>query len=424
MSGMKNKITVIGAGPSGMMAAISASRAGADVTLIEKNKKLGRKLLLTGNGRCNFTNTSAGETFYEKFGKNGRFLKDAFSVLSPSDLIRFFKTRDMASKTEEDGRVFPCTNRASDILEILEKEMDLLNVTIFRNTPCRKLTFQKNRTIRLRIQDAGDLQCDAAIICTGGLSYPYTGSSGDGFALARSIGHTITPLRPGLVPVIVKEKLPEFLAGLSLKKIAIRISSENRSLKTGIGDVIFTSKGLSGPLILSSSGKISDLLEKGEKISIGLDLFPLAPRDELSFIISRLIENAPSKSIKNCLKDLAQKRLLETILPWVIRDPDKKANQVTKKERSELASIFKNINLTVTDTMPIKDAMVTIGGVNIKEIDPKTMSSKIIPGVYFAGEIMDLAGDTGGFNLQAAFSTGYLAGLNAAKKKTEDVITN
>ena len=414
---MKNEnIVVIGGGPAGMMSSITASRSGSRVTLVEKNHILGKKLLLTGNGRCNFTNTADIETFLAKFGKNGRFLRNAYAAFPSSRLVKFFEDRGLSCKVEEKGRMFPLKDKSAEVVDVLEKEMKIAGVTVLRDSSCVGLGIKNGRIDNIKLSGSKTLSCKAVILSTGGVSFPTTGSSGDGFKFSRQLGHSIIPPRPGLVPVTIKENYPGLLTGLSLSDISIKIFSGPRSVKTGQGDIIFTSHGLSGPLILSNSGLITGLLQNDKKVSIGLDMFPETSRENIDSLLSDLIRTGGSKNIKNCLKDLVQKRLLDLFLSLALPDPDKRSNQVTRKERSLLTSLCKDLRFTITGTHPIKDAMVTIGGICLKEVDPKTMASVMISGLYFAGEILDVAGDTGGFNLQAAFSTGYLAGMSAGEK--------
>lgn len=396
-----------------MMASIAASRDGRAVTLIEKNHTFGKKLLLTGNGRCNFTNTADMGTFLSKFGKNGKFLRDAINAFSSQDLIAFFEDRGLKCKEEDVGRVFPSNGNSSSVLELLEEEINRLNIKVLKNTSSAALRHENKQISGVEISGGEVIQSGNVILCTGGLSYPETGSSGDGFGFAGSLGHRIVPLRPALVPLIVEEKYPEFLAGLSLSGVAIKIFSGTRTKRTAKGDIIFTHNGLSGPLVLSISDLISGLLRKKGKISIALDLFPDMSSEEIRSFISERMKLSPGAGMKVCFKGIFPRRLSDLLLSQALSSPDKVSNQVTRPELACLASLCKDLRFTVAGTCPIAEAMVTAGGVCLKEVDPKTMSSKIISGLYFAGEILDIAGDTGGFNLQAAFSTGYLAGKSA-----------
>jgi predicted flavoprotein YhiN len=447
-----DSVVVIGGGPAGMMASIAASRSGRTVTLIEKNHTFGKKLLLTGNGRCNFTNNADTTTFLSKFGKNGKFLRDAINAFSSQDLISFFEARGLTCKEEPGERVFPSNGNSSLVLEILEKEISRLNIKVLKNTSIAALRHENKQISGVELAGGKVVQTGHVILCTGGLSYPATGSSGDGFGFASSLGHNIVPLRPALVPLIVEEKYPESLAGLSLSGVSIKIFSgastlcndllpivmpakagihkmdsrlhgndkpqtfttkRTRGKKTAKGDIIFTHNGFSGPLILSISDVISGLLRKNGKTSIALDLFPDMSFDEIRFLVTERMKPSPGGSMKACLKGVFPRRFLDLLLSEILDDPDKVSGQVTREELARLVSLCKDLRFTVTGTSPIEDAMVTAGGVSLKEVDPKTMSSKIISGLYFAGEILDIAGDTGGFNLQAAFSTGYLAGKSA-----------
>ncbi|HPN73113.1 MAG TPA: NAD(P)/FAD-dependent oxidoreductase [Candidatus Omnitrophota bacterium] len=411
----KTDIAVIGAGPAGLMAAISASVRGANVCLLEKNPALGRKLLLTGNGRCNFTNTAPLESFISKFGRNGKFLRDAYNCFPPSVLMGFFEKRGLACRVEGGGRVFPSTERSSDILAVLERETVNLNVKTLVKEPVSDLVVKSGSISGVKLSGGGTLSCRAVILATGGVSYPSTGSTGDGFRMARQTGHSFLPPKAGLVPIVVKENHPSRLKGVSLCGVAVTVISGGKKIKKEKGDVIFTAKGLSGPAVLSASGSIADELSGGKEVFLELDLFPDSRLEEISDIIASYSKTSPSRRLKNCFNDSIPKRLAEFLVSLSLSDGEKTCNQITRSEKFELARLFKALRFTVTSTCPIDEAMVTVGGISLGEIDPKTMSSRIVEGLYFAGEIIDVDGDTGGFNLQAAFSTGYLAGISSAE---------
>jgi predicted Rossmann fold flavoprotein len=411
---MKNgNIVIIGAGPAGMMAAIAAASGGCRVILVEKNTSCGKKLLLTGNGRCNFTNSGDLERFLSAYGKNGPFLRDAFKLLFNNDLIKFFEARGVKIKTEENGRVFPSDDKASSVLKTLEDELTVRGVTVIKGSPLAEICAEPGRVSAVKLGNGRSLTCRAVILATGGTSYPSTGSTGEGHKMAKVLGHTVVPLRPGLVSLSVKEKYPSALTGLSLSGIGASISSGKRKFSPVKGDIIFTARGLSGPLIFSLSGVASDLISKGKPVLLSLDLFPDMSKDEVLGVISRVIDDNPSRTGKKCLRPFFPERLADLLIEISGIDKLKPANQITQKERSSISLLCKEFKLTVNGTSGMKEAMVTRGGISLKEIDPKTMASRIVRGLYFAGEIMDIDGDTGGFNLQAAFSTGYLAGSSA-----------
>jgi predicted Rossmann fold flavoprotein len=410
----RSDVIIAGAGPAGMMAAIAAAGLTDSVILVEKNTSPGKKLLLTGNGRCNFTNSRGEDTFFSMYGRNGRFLKDAFKNMSPMDLTGFFESRGLKCEADEEGRVFPSDNKASSVLALLESELASRGVDIIKGSPLMEISSGSGRVSGVKLGNGRMLACRALVIATGGVSYPSTGSTGEGLKIARSLGHTVTPLRPGLVPLKTGGAQIRALTGLSLSGVAIKVLSKPRKLLYKKGDLIFTHDGLSGPLILSASGDISDLIEKNEPVRVAIDLFPDIPEKEVVPMLSRAIERSPSRTARNCLTGVLPRRMADLFLTICGVNGDKPANQLTQKERSGIAALCGSFELPITGTYPIEKAMVTRGGVSLKEIDPRTMASKILSGLYFAGEIIDIDGETGGFNLQAAFSSGHLAGINAS----------
>jgi predicted Rossmann fold flavoprotein len=409
-----DKVAVIGGGASGMMASIAASRNGGSVVLIEKNHTFGKKLLMTGNRRCNFTNEAGVEDFLARFGKNGKFLRNAYNSLPPDELIAFFGSRGLEYIVEDGGRVFPKEGNSSDVLELLEKEIVRQGIKTLKNTSLESLDRANEQGFRLGLSGGRVLIAGRVVLCTGGVSYPATGSSGDGFLFSGRLGHTVVTLRPALVPIKVKERFPRLLAGLSLSGVSVTIFSGARKVRKEKGDMIFTHSGLSGPVILTSSETVSGLLDRTEKLSVGLDLFPDMSREEIYLAVSARVKSSPGKSLKKCLKGFVTRRLLDFLLSEAIPGADKASDQVTREECVRIGDLCKDLRFTVAGTASMEKAMVTAGGICLKEIDPRTMSSRIVPGLYFAGEMLDVAGDTGGFNLQAAFSTGHLAGTSAA----------
>ena len=411
---MQKRIAVVGAGPAGMMAAIRSSQLGQDVILIEKNPLAGRKLLLSGKGRCNLTNTCDSDSFLKRFSKNGEFLRDAFKKFSNLDLMRFFETRSLELKIERQLRVFPVSNRADSVLEILKKELHKNKVKVLYKTAAKDIFTQGNKVKGLLLSDGKAMPTDKLIFATGGASYSFTGSTGDGIRLAQKLGHRIVSLRPGLVPLKVKQQYPRLLEGLALKNISLRFCDGKKEIFSGIGELLFTTSGISGPLVLSLSGQIGDWLKENKNVYAEIDLKPALSKEQLNARLLREFSLNSKKTIKNMFKTLLPKRLIEVFMDIAKIMPDKKVSQISRAERQRIVALLKGLRLDIAELMPIEEAMITRGGVSLKDINPKTMESRIIKGLYFAGEMIDVDADTGGFNLQAAFSTGYLAGDSAA----------
>lgn len=397
-----------------MMAAIRAGELCGGVTLIEKNPILGKKLLLSGKGRCNLTNACDLDSFIKRFSRNGQFLRDAFNKFFNLDLMRFFAQRDLKLKTERQLRVFPQTNRSDSIVEVLKKELYKNKVKIIYRAIMKDIFMQENKIKGLLLGDGKIIPADRLILATGGVSFGFTGSTGEGLDIAEKLGHRIVPFRPGLVPLETRQHYPKFLEGLVLKNIRLRFSDSKRQIDSGIGELLFTSFGISGPLVLSLSGQIVDWLQNSNTIYVEIDLKPALTREQLRARLLREFKLNPKKAIKNTLKTLLPKRLVDVFIDIAKILPDKKVSQITQKERESLVSLFKAMRLDITKPRPMDEAMITRGGVSLKDINPRTMESRLIKGLYFAGEIIDIDADTGGFNLQAAFSTGYLAGESAA----------
>ncbi len=403
---------VIGGGPAGMMAAGRASEQGTRVFLIEKNKTLGQKLLITGKGRCNFTNVDYDiKAFAEKFGKNGKFLYAALHKFDFEDIKRFFKKQGVNNKIERGGRVFPKSDQASDILAALQRYLEIKGVQIKTNMQVRKFVLAGNKINKIILANGEELRADKYIICTGGKSYPGTGSSGDGYKWLAEMGHTIVPPRPALVPIIVKEKWTKELEGLSLKNVDISIYQNGKKADSRFGEAIFTSNGLSGPIILDMSKKIGEVLEKGE-VELRIDFKPALSFDVLDKRVQRDFQESSNKIFKNSLDDLLPKKIIPVMLTLSGINPLKQINSVTKEERKKLLHLLKEFKLNIASTDGFDNAIITTGGVSLREVDPQTMQSKIIENLYLAGEILDLDGPTGGFNLQECWSTGFVAGSN------------
>jgi len=408
------RIVVVGAGPAGMMAAIRAGELRQDITLVEKNPILGKKLLLSGKGRCNLTNACDLDSFLERFPGNSQFLRDAFKKFFNLDLMRFFEQRGLKLKTERQLRVFPQTNRADSIVGVLKKELVKNKVKIIYRAVMKDIFLQDNRIKGLLLADARIIPADRLILATGGVSYGFTGSTGQGHKLARKLGHRIIPLRPGLVPLETRQQYPRLLEGLTLKNIRIKFSDGKKEIVSAIGELLFTHFGISGPLVLSLSGEITDWLKENKYVYAEIDLKPALSKEQLRSRLLREFKLNSKKTIKNTLKSFLPKRLVDVFLNMAGIIADKKVSQITQKEREGLILLFKAMRLDILRSRSIDEAMITRGGVSLKDINPRTMESRIIRGLYFAGEMIDVDADTGGFNLQAAFSTGYLAGESAS----------
>ncbi len=407
-------IVVIGGGPAGCMAAIRAAQRKKRVLLIERNRAIGKKLLLTGNKRCNLTNSASLEVFIRKFGVPGRFLRSAFYDFSNQDLMGFFKARGLALKEEVAGKMFPVTGKASSVVKVLIQSLEQNRVDVMYNTRVRHLTV-KERGFSVDCGDRGDIETAKLILATGGKSYPETGSSGDGLALANKLGHGIAPLLPGLVPLKIKEAFVSDLKGVSLENVRLIISpGRKKKIVCGPGEMLFTHFGISGPLVLDLSAQIVNLLQDTKEIFLCIDLSPELSLEKSNRNMVKDFENHGSKKIKNILKEIMPQKLTGAVLNLAKVDFSLPANQVTRQQRLALCQIIKSFPLTVTGFLPLEQAMVTSGGVSLKEVRARTMESRLIHGLYFAGEILEGAAPSGGFNLQQAFSTGFLAGESAA----------
>ena len=410
---MSKKVIVIGAGAAGTLAAGSAAENGADVLLLERNEKIARKVLITGKGRCNVTNNvSDVQSFIQNIPGNGRFLYSAFSAFDNNDVMNFFEDYGVPLKVERGDRVFPVSDKAMDIVDALNRYITDMGVQ--RKTErVTELVVENGAVCGVKTESGNTYNADSVIIATGGLSYPRTGSSGDGYELAKSVGHTVTELRPSLSALVCREGLCSECMGLSLKNVAIKVfdTKKKKEIYDDFGEMLFTHFGVSGPMILSASAHMRDM-EKA-RYEIYIDLKPALSHEKLDARILRDFADNSNKSISNILALLLPKSLIMPILRAAQIKPSEKANQITKEMRKNLVDAVKSIKLTVMDFNDISEAIVTSGGIKISEINPKTMESKICTGLYFAGEVIDCDGYTGGFNLQIAFSTGHLAGINA-----------
>ena len=411
---MSNSVVVIGAGAAGMMAAGVAGENGAKVTVIEKNDKPGRKLMITGKGRCNVTNNcNSVQQLISSVPGNGRFLFSAFNNLMPADIVEFFESRGVALKVERGDRIFPVSDKASDIVDCLHSyTKKYSSITKGRVT---EILTDNNKVIGVLFDDGKRINCDKVIIATGGKSYPQTGSTGDGYELASALGHTVTDINPSLVPLECHEGFCSELMGLSLRNCAIRVidTNKNKEIYDDFGEMLFTHFGVSGPMILSASAHIKDM-QKG-RYKIVIDLKPALSNEQLDARILRDFGENTNRNFINALDSLLPKKLVPVIVKLSKIPMSMKVNQITKEQRENLVRLLKNLTVTVDGFRPIEEAIITRGGVSVKEINPSTMESKIISGLYFAGEVIDVDAYTGGFNLQIAFSTGHLAGLSASK---------
>jgi len=410
---MKYDLAVIGGGPAGMIAAGRAGEIGARVVLVEKNKKLGRKLLLTGKGRCNITNKAdKPREFVNKFGKNGEFLFSSLSRFGIEETIEFFEKKGLKTKIERGKRIFPKSDRAQDVLNILINYLKKSSVKVMTNYEVKEIIKDKNRIAKVVLSGGQELLAKNYIIATGGKSYPGTGSTGDGYKWAGELGHKINKLRPALVPLKIKESWPKLAQGLALKNIKLTVFQKSKKQDSRFGELLFTHFGISGPIVLDLSKAIGGLLEKGE-VKLVLDLKPALDFQTLDKRLQSDFSKYSQKLFKNSLSDLLPQKLIPIAVELSGIDPLKKVNEITREERHRLAKLLKGLEMQVTSLLGFETAIVTSGGVSLKEIDSKTMKSKLIENLYFAGEIIDLHGPTGGYNLQLCWSTGHLAGKSA-----------
>ena len=397
-----------------MMAAIRAAGLGQDVTLLERKDSLGNKLLLSGKGRCNLTNTEDLEYFLKRFSKNGDFLRDAFKKFFNRQLIDFFEQRGLKMKIERQMRVFPQTDRAASILDVLKKELINSGVQVIYKAKVINLLLDAGKVKAVRLENGVNIACDRVIFASGGASYSSTGSDASGINITRKLGHKIVALRPGLVPLDVRQDYPRKLEGLSLRNIRLKFSDSKTQIISEIGELVFTASGISGPLVVTLSGRVIDMLAQNKNVFVEIDLKPALSIEQLDNRLLREFKANAKKSIKNALKELLPLRLIKVFIEASAIDLLKKCSQITQKEREKIISLLKGFRMDISGPRPIEEGMVTRGGVSLKEINPRTMESRLIKGLYFCGEMIDVDADTGGFNLQAAFSTGYLAGDSAA----------
>ena len=412
------KVVVIGGGPAGMMAAITSRENGNDVTIIEKNKQLGKKLLITGKGRCNITSSLDMDEFIKNTPGNGMFLYSAFQKYTNQDIINFLDKQGLQVKEERGNRIFPITDKSLDVLKCFESKIKELDIKINFNEEAKELIINENKEIKAVKTNKREIIADKVILATGGKSYPLTGSTGDGYKMVEELGHKITSIKPSLVPLEIYDKnLCTKLQGLSLKNVSIKLidKQKNKEIYEDFGEMIFTHFGVSGPIILSSSAhlvryKNIEQLMKEKKIILKIDFKPALREEKLDERILRDFNEFKNKQFKNALDKLLPQKLIPAIIEKSEINPNKKVNEITKKERANLLKQLKDFEVDVKEFRSIDEAIITSGGISIKEINPKTMESKKIKGLFFAGEIIDVDSYTGGFNLQIAYSTGYVAG--------------
>lgn len=406
------KIIVIGGGAAGMMASIAAARNGNRVVILEKNEKLGKKLFITGKGRCNLTNACDKDTFFDQVVSNPKFMYSAYHKFSNYDTMSFFEKLGLPIKTERGLRVFPESDKSSDVIAALKKELERLSVEIRYHSEAAAILSEEGTFRAVKLKNGTEpFAADALIIATGGLSYPVTGSTGDGYRFAKAMGHTVTELHPSLVPLHVSETYVKELMGLSLKNSGISITSGSREIYRDFGELLFTHFGVSGPVILSASSYLIPYLKnKEEELVLSIDLKPALSPEQLDNRILRDFEEFKNKQFKNSLDRLLPNKLIDVIIRLSEIDPEKKINSITKEERLRLVSLLKHLRLHVTGLCDYDQAVVTRGGIRVTEVNPATMESRLMKNVYFAGEVLDVDALTGGFNLQIAWSTAYLAG--------------
>lgn len=408
------QIIVVGAGPAGMMAAIRAAENGADVTLLEKMKKPGRKMMITGKGRCNITNAADVPEIIRNIHGNGAFLNSSMHAFDNEDVMEFFRQQGVPVKVERGNRVFPVSDKAQDVVDAMVHRLHELGVKIELEMPVQDILTQDGHVAGVRTKSGAHYKADAVILAVGGASYPGTGSTGDGYEMAKKLGHTIVPLRPSLVPLETEEEWVKDLQGLSLRNVRVTLLANNEKVQEMFGEMMFTHFGVTGPIILSLSRKAAECLAAGKYVELEINLKPALTPEKLDARIQRDFEKYIRKSLKNGLVDLLPHKLIEPLLDYAFLDADRPVNQVTAAERHRLVEVLQHLILVVTKTRPLSEAIVTAGGVSVREINPKTMESKLVPGLYFAGEVTDVDAYTGGYNLQAAFSMGNAAGCWSA----------
>ncbi|MBQ8690863.1 MAG: NAD(P)/FAD-dependent oxidoreductase [Phascolarctobacterium sp.] len=408
-----SKVIIIGGGAAGLLAGIAAATYGADVTIIEKMRQPGKKMLITGKGRCNITNAGELQDIIKNIPGNGRFLNSALRQFSNDDIVCLLECNGLETKVERGNRVFPVSDKAKDVVDTLVKIYTQYGGKLLTDCKVMEITTKDGVATGVKTTN-GHFVADKVILCAGGASYPGTGSDGGGAKLAAKVGHTIVPLKPSLVPLVSDYAYVDDLQGLSLRNVRATLYGDGKKLTDDFGEMLFTHFGVSGPIILSLSNMAAEALSKGMEVELAIDLKPALSEEKLDARIQRDFTTYSRKQLVNGLKDLLPQRLIPVVCDMAYLDEEKFINQISREERKRLLETLKHFVVPITGTRPIAEAIVTAGGVSVKEINPKTMESKLIQGLYFAGEVMDVDGYTGGFNLQAAFSSGYAAGVAAS----------
>ena len=411
---MVNQIVIVGAGPAGMMAAAAAAECGGSVLLLEKMPRVGRKMMITGKGRCNVTSADDVPNIIRNIIGNGRFLNSSLRAFDNADVMAFFEGLGVPLKTERGNRVFPQSDRAGDVVDAMVKHLRDQEVEIRTNTSVSDLLIEANKICGVRLVDGSEVEAAAVILAMGGASYPATGSTGDGYALARAAGHTVTPIFPALVPLVTRETWVRDVQGLSLRNVRATLYHAGKKEQDFFGEMLFTHFGVTGPIILQLSRRASELLTDGQKdIELRLNLKPALTHEKLRERVDRDFAAYGQKQLHNGMIDLLPKRLIDIVLNAAGLAPERVVGQISSKERGRLVHVLQALPLTITGTRPIAEAIVTAGGVATHEIDPRTMESKIAKHLYFVGELVDVDAYTGGYNLQAAFSMGHAAGCHS-----------
>lgn len=413
------KVGVIGGGAAGMIAAITAAKDNNEVVVIEKTSSLGNKLKITGKGRCNLTFDGDEEDLKKNIVTNYKFMYSSFSNFSNKDVVNYFESLGVKTKVERGGRIFPVSDKAIDIVKALENEIKKHKIKVLYNSSVTEIITKNNIVTGVKLENGNIINVDKCIVATGGNSYKSTGSTGDGYRLLEKLGHTVTEIKPALVPLKSEDKICKKLQGLSLRNISINLidTETNKLIYSDFGEMMFSHFGVTGPVILSASSRLNQVKNlknkfRNKNIKLVIDLKPALSNEVLDKRILRDFEKYTNKEFKNALNDLLPQKLIPVVIDISDIDENIKVHQITKKQRENLVSIIKNLEVIITDFMPIDMAIVTSGGINVKEVNPKTMESKIINGLYIAGEILDVDAYTGGYNLQIAFSTGFAAGKN------------
>ena len=404
-----SRVLIVGGGAAGMLASVFAARRGHEVHVFEKNEKLGKKLYITGKGRCNLTNACGMDTLFDSVRTNARFLYSAFYGFTNQDAVNFFEEEGLRLKTERGERVFPVSDKSADVLDTLRRSMKKAGVKVHLNTVVKELICRDGQTEGILLQNGETVKGDAVIVATGGLSYPSTGSTGDGYRFAEEAGHKVTDCLPSLVPFNIREEYVKELQGLSLKNVEISIYNGKKQIFREFGEMLFTHFGVSGPLILTASSYAGPQAARQE-LRLVLDLKPALTAEQLDQRVLRDFDANPNKSFKNVASGLFPAKLTPVMIRLSGIDPDKKVHDISREERQRFVHLIKNLEMTVTGLRDYREAIITKGGVSVKEINPSTMESKLVKGLYFIGEVLDLDAVTGGFNLQIAWSTAYAAG--------------